>query len=219
MPPGEEFAYEWVVPERAGPGPNDPSSLVWLYHSHVHAAKDSNTGLIGAILVTAKGKARPDDRPVDVDREFVTLFNIFDENQSWCFDVNLKTYLGSPTGFRTNDPAFVRSNFKHAINGYIFANLPLMTMREGERVRWYLLGMGSEPDLHTPHWHGNTVLCRGQRSDVVELLPASMKVADMVPDNAGTWMFHCHVNDHMAEGMSARYQVVKVKGPVLSIDK
>jgi hephaestin len=34
-----------------------------------------------------------------------------------------------------------------------------------------------------------------------------MKVADMIPDNPGTWMYHCHVNDHMLEGMSARYQV------------
>ena len=85
--------------------------------------------------------------------------------------------------------------------------MPLLTMKQGERVRWYLLGMGGEPDLHTPHWHGNTVLCHGHRTDVVELLPASMKVADMIADNPGLWMYHCHVNDHMAEGMSARYLV------------
>ena len=42
------------------------------------------------------------------------------------------------------------------------------------------MGMGSEADLHT--------------ADVVELLPASMKVAEMVADNPGVWMFHCHVN-------------------------
>jgi len=34
-----------------------------------------------------------------------------------------------------------------------------------------------------------------------------MKVADMIADNPGIWMYHCHVNDHMAEGMSARFQV------------
>src|SRR6185503_15811768 len=51
--------------DRAGPGPNDGSSLVWLYHSHVNSAADSNAGLIGAIIVTAKGKARPDATPVD----------------------------------------------------------------------------------------------------------------------------------------------------------
>jgi tetratricopeptide (TPR) repeat protein len=211
--PGQTFVYEWTVPERAGPGPNDPSSLVWLYHSHVHAPMDSNAGLIGAIIVTAKGKALPDGAPKDVDREFVTLFNIFNENQSWYFNLNLKTYLDPKIKVDTNDLLFIESNMKHTINGFIFANMPLMTSRQGERVRWYLLGMGSEADLHTAHWHGNTVLWRGYRTDVVELLPASMKVADMIADNPGTWMYHCHVNDHMLEGMSARYQVVPPQGP------
>jgi FtsP/CotA-like multicopper oxidase with cupredoxin domain/tetratricopeptide (TPR) repeat protein len=205
--PGGTMTYDWLVPERAGPGPSDGSSLVWLYHSHVHAPKDSNAGLLGAMIITARGKAKPDGAPTDVDREFVTLFNIFDENRSWYFDVNMKTYLRATNSVNTNDLLFIESNLKHTINGYIFANMPLMTTKQGERVRWYLLGMGSETDLHTAHWHGNTVLHHGYRTDVVELMPASMKVADMIADNPGVWMYHCHVNDHMMEGMSARYQV------------
>jgi hephaestin len=47
----------------------------------------------------------------------------------------------------------------------------------------------------------------GMRTDVLELLPASMKTADMAPDAPGTWLLHCHVNDHIAAGMSTRYQV------------
>lgn len=207
VPSNQTYTYEWLVPESAGPGPNDPSSVVWLYHSHVQATRDSNAGLIGAIIVTARGKARPDGTPTDVDAEFVTLFNIFDENVSHLFPANLQKAFGSTNAVSWTDLLFKESNRKHTINGYIFANMPIPTMKQGERVRWYLLGMGTEADLHTAHWHGNTVLCRGYRSDVVELLPASMKVADMVPDNPGTWMFHCHVNDHMLEGMSARYQV------------
>jgi manganese oxidase len=31
--------------------------------------------------------------------------------------------------------------------------------------------------------------------------------ADMVPDAVGTWMFHCHVNDHIIAGMTALYRV------------
>lgn len=31
--------------------------------------------------------------------------------------------------------------------------------------------------------------------------------ADMVPDNVGTWLFHCHVNDHIKAGMIMRYLV------------
>ena len=44
------------------------------------------------------------------------------------------------------------------------------------------------------------------RADVVNLLPASMVVTDMVPDDVGTWLFHCHVNDHLSAGMSVRYR-------------
>ncbi len=42
---------------------------------------------------------------------------------------------------------------------------------------------------------------------MIELLPASMKVADMKADNPGTWLTHCHVAEHMLEGMFARYTV------------
>ena len=60
------------------------------------------------------------------------------------------------------------------------------------------MSMGTEVDLHTPHWHGNTVVVV-MRMDTVELLPASMAVADMVR-RPGIWLFHCHVNDHITPG-------------------
>jgi FtsP/CotA-like multicopper oxidase with cupredoxin domain len=34
-----------------------------------------------------------------------------------------------------------------------------------------------------------------------------MVTVDMVPDNPGTWMFHCHIDDHMEAGMAAFYKV------------
>src|SRR5262245_60359038 len=37
----------------------------------------------------------------------------------------------------------------HGINGYIFGDLKGLVMRKGERVRWYLMGMGNEVDLHS----------------------------------------------------------------------
>jgi FtsP/CotA-like multicopper oxidase with cupredoxin domain len=48
--PGATHTYIWKVPERAGPGPNDPSSIVWLYHSHNFEGHDTNAGLIGSII-------------------------------------------------------------------------------------------------------------------------------------------------------------------------
>jgi len=66
------------------------SSIIWLYHSHVDELKDVNAGLVGAIVVKWRRMARPDGSPRDVDREVVTLFNIFDENKSWYLDHNIQ---------------------------------------------------------------------------------------------------------------------------------
>jgi FtsP/CotA-like multicopper oxidase with cupredoxin domain len=207
VPPGGTFTYVWEVPERAGSGPNDPSSVVWPYHSHVDPIKDPNSGLVGAIIVTAKGQANPDGTPKGIDHEFVTLFYIFNENESLYLDDNLATLPDHGLKINREDEDFEESNLKHSINGFIFGNLPMPKMKLGDHVRRYLMGLGTETDLHTPHWHGNTVLAYGHRADVVSMLPAATIVADMVPDDPGIWMFHCHVDDHIAAGMTGRYEV------------
>lgn len=103
---------------------------------------------------------------------------------------------------------FAESNLMHSINGYVYGNGPIMKMHLGERVRWYVMSMGTEVDLHTPHWHGNTVTTMmGMRTDVLQLIAGSMQTADMQPDDAGIWLFHCHINDHIKAGMLTRYEV------------
>jgi hephaestin len=221
--PGKTFTYTWEVPERAGPGPADPSSIVWLYHSHAQERADVNAGLIGAILVTRKGMARPDGTPKDVDREFVTMFMTFDENQSAFIGYNIKHFITERKKLNKfeaipSDPdgnldilggrGFGPANIRWTINGFSFANMPMPTMKKGERVRWYLATLGEGFNFHTPHWHGNTVLVNGSRTDVVSIAPAQMVTADMVPDDPGIWLFHCHVSDHMTGGMVARYEVL-----------
>lgn len=187
IPPGGRFDYVWVADADSGPGPGDPSSKVWWYHSHVNEPAETNAGLLGPIIITRAGMARADGSPKDVDREFVTAFFIFNERD------------GEEAGLM------------HSINGYIFGNLRGLVMRNGERVRWYVMGMGNEVDLHSPHWHGKTVLVggpsTGQRTDVVELLPATMITADMKADNPGEWMYHCHVADHIDAGMLTSYVI------------
>ena len=201
---GQTYTYVWKVPERAGPGPMEGSSTMWMYHSHVDEAADTNAGLMGPMIVTRCGQARPDGSPIDVDRELVVNFSVMDENTSLWEETN-RTALADPPP--ADDDGFIESNKMHSINGFVFGNLPGLTMHKGERVRWYVMAMGTEVDLHTPHWHGNTVVSNGMREDVVQLLPASMLTADMQPDNVGTWLFHCHVNDHILAGMQALYTV------------
>jgi hypothetical protein len=180
---GRRFTYHWFADQGSGPVSGQLSSVVWWYHGHVEEESETNAGLMGPIIITAKGKARPDGTPKDIDREFVASFMIFDE-------------MGGKA-----DGLF------YAINGYIFGNLPGLMMQQGDKVRWYLLGMGNEKDLHTPHWHGKTVSTGTTNTDVIELLPGSMKTVDMLADNPGSWMFHCHVGDHMESGMMAVYTI------------
>jgi FtsP/CotA-like multicopper oxidase with cupredoxin domain len=221
VPPGREHTYEWLVPERAGPTEHEGSSTFWMYHSHVNEEADVNTGLIGPMIVTARGKAKPDGTPTDIDREIIIAFAEMDENMSWLFDDNIESYGSNPSNLKKKyghgptehrhipcnffEP-FCLSNFRESLNGYLFGNLPMITMRAGERVRWYLMGT-TNFEIHAPHWHGNTVVINHMRTDVASLATMGMVVADMIPDNPGTWLFHCHVLNHLMAGMQARYTV------------
>jgi FtsP/CotA-like multicopper oxidase with cupredoxin domain len=222
VPPGATHTYVWQIPERAGPGPNDPSSVFWLYHSHSDELRDVASGLFGVIVVTRKGMARADGRPKDVDREFVSMFIAINENESWYLDDNIRDHTTDPKGVNKKDTnpftprdmagtiagtGFIETNVKWSINGYLFGNMPLATMTKGDRVRWYVATLGDFNNAHTPHWHGNTVLVAGQRTDVLVVTSAQMVVADMVPDAPGIWLYHCHISDHMLAGMVARYEV------------
>src|SRR6185436_8946250 len=82
VPPGHIYTYRWAVPERAGPGPADGTSVFWMYHSHTDEVADTYTGLMGPMVVTAAGQARSDGTPRDVDVELFTMFLVSDENQS-----------------------------------------------------------------------------------------------------------------------------------------
>jgi manganese oxidase len=206
--PGRSHTYVWKVPERAGPGPMDPSSVMWMYHGHTDEVDDQYAGLMGAMIVTRRGMARADGSPKDVDREIAELFMVSDENQSPLLAQNIRRYAADPAHTDHADDGFVESNKMHMINGYVYGNGPMVTLHRGERVRWYVMSMGTEVDLHTPHWHANTVTtASGMRTDVVSLLPAEMMSADMAPDNPGIWLLHCHVGDHILAGMQTRYEV------------
>ena len=222
VPPGHTHTYVWKIPERAGPGPNDPSSIFWLYHSHADELRDVASGLFGVIVVTRRGMALPDGRPKDVDHEFVSMFIAINENESWYLEDNIRDHTTDPKGVNRKESipftpggmagtiagtGFIETNVKWSINGYIFGNMPMMTMKKGDHVRWYVATLGDFNNAHTPHWHGNTVLVAGQRTDVLEVTSAQMITADMVPDAPGTWLYHCQISDHMLAGMVARYEV------------
>ncbi|MGH7568861.1 MAG: multicopper oxidase domain-containing protein [Gemmatimonadales bacterium] len=205
---GGTHMYTWPVPERAGPAPGESSSIIWMYHSHVSENKDVNSGLIGPMIVSARGTTKRDGTPRDVDREFVTMFAEMDENVSWYFEDNVRAYADSariPRDVTFADPFYV-INLRETINGFSFGHTPMLQMQKGERVRWYVFTT-TNFEIHAPHWHGQTVVSRHMRTDVVNIFTMEMLVADMVPDNLGVWLFHCHVGPHNDAGMQARFEV------------
>ena len=161
-----------------------------MYHSHHDEIRDVASGLIGPLIVTRKGMARPDSSPVDVDREIVAGFIEVDETPvgksrktsphirptprvsesggtrsetSWC----CRRSAGTPGYGRRErvQSATLGPNFKETINGFSYGHTPGITMRVGQRVRWYAMG-STNFEFHTPHWHGNVVTANHMRTDV-----------------------------------------------------
>lgn len=49
--PGTTYNYEWVVPKNGGPTKNDPDCITYLYYSAVDPIQDTNSGLVGPLLI------------------------------------------------------------------------------------------------------------------------------------------------------------------------
>jgi hephaestin len=191
-----------------------------MYHSHVREIADVNAGLMGPMIITRRGMAKPDGSPKDVDRELVVSFSTVNEAESPYLEENIARYTGDPKTVKvitiptmgarailTGDPAVpIDLAVRESLNGFLFGNLSGLTMKAGEHVRWYLMAT-TNFEVHSVHWHGNTVEMQHMRTDVAPIQTMGMVVADMVPDNPGTWLFHCHVAGHLRAGMQALYSV------------
>ena len=93
------------------------------------------------------------------------------------------------------------------INGRAFVgNTPVYEARVGETVQWDVLAMGDE--FHTFHVHGHKWRTDGGTpEDTRGLGPAESFRVRWKEDAPGTWLYHCHVESHMAQGMIGLYRV------------
>ncbi|XP_054138253.1 ceruloplasmin [Melozone crissalis] len=207
--PGDTTMYVWKIPERSSPGRGDSHCIAWPYHSTVDIVKDTYSGLIGTLIVYHRHYLPSFHTKKKV--QFALLFMVFDENESWYLDENIKMYSTNPHLVDKEDERFLESNKMHAINGKVFGNLHGLTMHVGDDVSWYLVGMGNEIDIHTVHFHGHSFDYKQTgvyRADVFDLFPGTSQTVEMTPENPGTWLLHCHVTDHIHAGMEATYTVL-----------
>jgi FtsP/CotA-like multicopper oxidase with cupredoxin domain len=93
------------------------------------------------------------------------------------------------------------------VDGRAFVgNTPVFTAIAGQTVQWDVMAMGSEH--HTFHVHGHRWRDRGGRgADTQNVGPAETYRIRWRERDPGTWLYHCHVESHMAAGMIGTYHV------------
>lgn len=92
------------------------------------------------------------------------------------------------------------------INGRAFVgNTPVFRAKVGDVVRWDVLTLGD--DFHTFHVHGHRWVRSGEPEDTRTIGPAESFAVRWREDRPGTWLYHCHVEEHMTTGMIGIYRV------------
>jgi FtsP/CotA-like multicopper oxidase with cupredoxin domain len=92
------------------------------------------------------------------------------------------------------------------IDGRAFVgNTPIFRAKVGDLVQWDVMAMGS--DFHTFHVHGHRWSIDGVSRDTQTVGPAESFRIRWREDAPGTWLYHCHVEDHMMHGMIGIYRV------------
>ena len=107
------------------------------------------------------------------------------------------------------------------INGHLFPDVPMFTVREGDVVRFHIDNHSG--DLHPMHLHGHHALVIRRNSEKSTGSPVWVdsidvkngETVDLVfkADNPGVWMDHCHNLPHAAEGLVAHLMYEGVSTP------
>jgi FtsP/CotA-like multicopper oxidase with cupredoxin domain len=104
---------------------------------------------------------------------------------------------------------FFESQLKlNTIDGLAFiGNTPTFHAKLGDVVQWDVLALGD--DTHSFHVHGHRWPTADGSRDVQVVSPASSFRFRWKEDKVGTWLYHCHVESHMMNGMIGLYVVTK----------
>ncbi|XP_072525444.1 hephaestin-like protein 1a [Salminus brasiliensis] len=208
---GEMMRYNWTI--SASPGQAETNCTTFAYYSSADFVRDLASGLVGPLVVCRKGTLNKNNKRVDVDKEFALLFMVFDENESWYLEENIRTYLHQDANiFDIDDEEFIESNMMHGINGKLYANLHGLKMKKGDHTEWYLIGLGNEIDMHTVHFHAQSFIYKtdhSHRADVYDLFPGTFQTVELIAGTPGTWLLHCHVTDHIHAGMETTFTILE----------
>lgn len=149
----------------------------YMYHSHPmnDMAHQEQMGLFGPFIVEPKGTAWQQVHPGYND-EFTLMLND-------------------------------SSEFGYTINGKSYPSTPILPVKLGDKVLVHLINIGNMD--HSMHLHGFHFQVIGQDGfptpyqqwlDTVLIAPGSTYDLSFTADQAGKWLFHCHMLPHVTSG-------------------
>merc|ERR1712080_565460 len=92
------------------------NSVAYLYGPNVDLVRDINSGLVGIFIIHAMEAGGRMGAPKGIHREFVALFNTFDENLSRYAQMNALKYAEDGETIDPVDPEYKESNRMQSIN-------------------------------------------------------------------------------------------------------
>ncbi|HWH10322.1 MAG TPA: multicopper oxidase domain-containing protein [Solirubrobacteraceae bacterium] len=184
VPYGETYAYQYTVPETA--------VGTWPYHDHsvpqIYPGADPDVA-----------------NPMEMNAQ-LGLFGIIAVTDAHTPVVDREFYLFFHDLYQDDVP--VLSQDFDCFNGHAYlGNTPVFSARVGERVRWRIAALGKE--FHVFHLHGHRWFNGIYHTDSQIIGPSTTATIEYTEDNAGDWLYHCHVTDHMQGGMMGRYEVTR----------
>lgn len=188
---------------------------VFPFVDHLNPTKTMPAGMYGAVVVRAPGEPA-------VDKEYVYLLGELGQEHEGGHEEEeeeeegggARTFFMTMNGRTEEAPLAIERN----ANGFV-SREGFSDSRVGNTVRFRLLNV-SPSTYHSFGMHGYNFCDRGGTVDasggcpnqgrpvnIVSLSPLEGMTVELRTDNPGLWMIHCHVLDHVAEGMMSYFDV------------
>ncbi len=213
---GDDIQYTWI----AAPG----TAGAWPYHDHTFSINEigaEELGLFGTVIINSadgfenglvKDSGQIDDVPINlIEKDFV-LWMVSSES------LGRSIFYGNEIDYYTTDYSGDGNSIRETA---LWTNPNLITT-EGGIYRIHVIGVGDE--THAFHLHGHRWTEDIHETadvedviDVKEIVPLQRHTflieasgndfADTTESHEG-WMYHCHVLDHMKQGMTGMMMVL-----------